>query len=313
MPERHRAGSGGAAAIREILEYAAVRLLLASLRVPPYRCAIAMSEALGLACGKAVSKWGRTAVENLRRALPDLDADARREVLNGVFRNLGRVAFALANCPHWSRRTVSEHVEFRGLEHFRQAQSKRRGVLLLTAHLGNWELGALAHGAVVGPLHVMVRPLKNARVDWLIERLRSAHGNQVISKRNAARRVLRTLRENGTVGILADQNAVREEAVFVQFFGRTAAANKGLAQIALRSRAAVVPATAWWDSRRRLHVVEYGPQLDVTRSDNVARDVRDNSQLFQLTLEDCIRRHPEQWLWIHRRWNTQPPPGEKSP
>lgn len=313
MPDGQRARGSGPGAGREYLEYVAVRALLASLRALPYRIAIAVAETLGVACCSVVSKWRRVAEENLRSALPDLSAGARRELLHGVYRNLGRVAFALANCPHWSRRTASKHVEFRGLDHFRQARSKGRGVLLLTAHLGNWELGALAHGAVLGPLHVMVRPLKNARVDGLVEHLRCAHGNQVIAKRNAARKVLRVLRANGTVGILADQNAVREEAVFVQFFGRTASANKGFAQLALRSRAAVVPATAWWDARRRLHVVDYGPELELTRSRDHSRDVRDNSQLFQRTLEDRIRRHPEQWLWIHRRWNTQPIPGRASP
>ena len=184
-------------------------------------------------------------------------------------------------------------------------------MLLLTAHLGNWELGALAHGAVLGPIHVVVRPIDNPHIDRLVRRLRRGHGNQVIAKRAAFRDVLKVLRRNGTVGILADQNAVREEAVFVDFFGRKAAANKGFAQLALRSGAAVIPAVAWWDRSSQRHVVEYGSRIDLVRTGDRARDVAVNTQRFQSALEAGVRRHPGQWLWIHRRWKTRPP-GESS-
>ena len=207
----------------------------------------------------------------------------------------------------WSAQKVRKHVAFTGLEHYRAGQAKGRGVLLLTAHLGNWELGAIAHAAAVGPFHVMVRPIENRLVDSLVESLRRSHGNSLIAKRNAAREVLRVLASNGTVGILADQNTVREEAVFVELFGMTASANKGLAQLALRSGAAVVPAIARWDAESRSHVVEYGPEIDIVRTSSPARDIEINSQTFQRAIEDRIRRYPDQWLWIHRRWKTQPP------
>ncbi len=284
----------------------AVCILLGTLRLLPYGISVALAETAGLAFGSSISKWRDVAERNLKRALPGLSAGERRCIRHGVYRNLGRVAFALAKLPIWSPRKVQRHVAFAGLEHFRAAQAKGRGVLLLTAHLGNWELGAIAHAAVVGPLHVMVRPLENRQVDRLVESLRRSHGNGVIAKRNAAREVLRVLASNGTVGILADQNALHEEAVFIRFFGVTASANKGFAKLALRSGAAVVPSIARWDPAGRSHIVEYGPEIDILRTSSPARDVEANSQRFQRALEDRIRRYPEQWLWIHRRWRTQP-------
>lgn len=313
-----RAGSGASAGGRRAgfgahFEAAAASGLLALLRLLPYAAAWRAAEALGLACATFVPKWADVADGNLRLALPDLDAASRRSIRRGAFRNLGRVALALAKAPTWTERQTLARVDFDGLERFRAAEARGRGVLLLTAHLGNWELGALAHGAVVGPLHVVARPVGNPLVDRLIESRRQAHGNRVIRKRSAAREVLRVLRANGTVGILADQNTLPDEAVFVDFFGRAAAANKAFAQLAMRSGAAVVPAVAWWDPATRRHVVEYGAPIDVVRTGDSAADVIVNTQRFQEALEERVRRHPEQWLWIHRRWKTRPPSAPPAP
>ena len=293
----------------DCLAYIAARGLLGLLEALPSAVAIRVAHGIGLACGFVVPKWRAVAECNLRNALPELSRSERKKILRGVYRNLGRVAFALAKVPTWSEGDLRKHVEFVGLEHFREGLSRGRGVMLLTAHLGNWELGALAHGAVEGPVHVMVRPIDNGLLDRLVERLRCAHGNKVISKRSSARQVLRVLRQNGTVGILADQHAIREEAVFVDFFGIPAASSKGFAQLAIRSGSAVVPAVAWWEATSGRHVVEYGPPIDVIRTDNPSRDIEANTQRFQSALEERVRRHPEQWLWIHRRWKTPPPRG----
>lgn len=289
-----------------LFEFSAAAKLLLLLRWLPQRLALPTAEFAGIACGSVVSKWRDVAESNLQRALPELDSAARRRVRLGVYRNLGRVALALAKLPAWSKRTILQHVDFSGLEHFRAAEAKGSGVLLLTGHLGNWELGALAHGAVVGPISVMVRPIANPLVDRIVEARRSAHGNRVIAKRNSAREVLKALSAGGTVGILADQNALPEDAVFVEFFGMPAAAHKGFAQLALRSGAAVVPAFARWDPASKRHVVEYGPEIETVRSGAAERDIEINTQRFQRVLEEQVRANPDQWLWIHRRWKTQP-------
>ncbi len=289
-----------------LFEFGAAAKLLLLLRWLPQRLALPTAELAGIACGSVVSKWRDVAESNLKRALPELDSAARRRVRLGVYRNLGRVALALAKLPAWSERTILQHVDFSGLENFRAAEAKGSGVLLLTGHLGNWELGALAHGAVVGPISVMVRPIANPLVDRIVEARRSAHGNRVIAKRNSAREVLKALSAGGTVGILADQNTLPEDAVFVKFFGMPAAAHKGFAQLALRSGAAVVPAFARWDAASRRHVVEYAPEIEIVRSGVPERDIEVNTQRFQSVLEEQVRANPDQWLWIHRRWKTQP-------
>ena len=306
LPEQ-RGADPGRDSVRQRLTYVATLGLLGILKSLPYSASIRMAQGIGRACGFAVPKWRDTAERNLQEALPGLSPAERKRIIREVYRNLGRVAFALANLPTWSEHEVRKHVVFAGLEHFREGQARGRGVMLLTAHLGNWELGALAHGAVEGPVHVMVRPIDNPLVDRLVQRLRSSHGNRVISKRRSARQVLQVLRQNGTVGILADQNAVREEAVFVDFFGIPAASTKGFAQLALRSGAAVIPAVAWWEVSSARHIVEYGPAIDVIRTDDASMDIEVNTQRFQRALEDRVRSHPEQWLWIHRRWKTRPP------
>ena len=289
------------------LEYVGAAALLTVLRYLPLPLALAAAELAGHACGLVVPKWRAVADQNLRRALPELDASARQIIRRGVYSNLGRVALALAKLPAWSAGEIRKHVEFVGLEHFHSAAAKGRGVMLLTAHLGNWELGALAHGAVVGPISVIVRPISNRLVDSLVESRRRAHGNRVINKQKSAREVLKVLAANGTVGILADQNALGDEAVFVDFFGMPAATNKGFAQLALHSGAAVVPAVARWNASSKRHVIEYGPEIPLTRTDISANDVVSNTQRFQRALEDSIRKVPEQWLWIHRRWKAQRP------
>lgn len=290
------------------MEYLAACGFLGFLRILPFGLARPVAEWIGLACGNLIKKWRLVAKTNLGAALPELSALAKGQIVQDIFRNLGRVALALAKAPYWAARDVRDHVDFVGLEHFREGEAKGRGVMLLTAHLGNWELGALAHGAVIGPIRVMVRPIENPLVDRLVAQRREAHGNRVIRKRNAARQVLATLQSNGTVGILADQNTLPEEAVFVNFFGMPASANRGFARLALHSDAAVIPAFAWWDYASRRHIVEYGPAIDLVRTGDTDADVITNTQRFQAALEERIRRHPDQWLWIHRRWKTQPAP-----
>ena len=288
-----------------LFEFGAAAKLLLLLRWLPQPLALPVAELAGLACGSLVSKWRDVAESNLKLALPELDSAARRRIRRGVYRNLGRVVLALAKLPAWSERTIRQHIGFSGLEHFRAAEARGSGVLLLTGHLGNWELGALAHGAVVGPISVMVRPIANPLVDRMVEARRSAHGNRVIAKRNSAREVLKTLSAGGTVGILADQNALPEDAVFVEFLGMPAATHKGFAQLALRSGAAVVPAFARWNAASKRHIVEYGPEIEIVRSGVAKRDIEVNTQRFQRVLEEQVRANPDQWLWIHRRWKTQ--------
>jgi KDO2-lipid IV(A) lauroyltransferase len=190
-------------------------------------------------------------------------------------------------------------VEIRGEEHLEAAAAGGRGIVLLTAHLGNWELLAASHVLSRWPLSVMVRPLDSPLLDGLVERLRLRSGVEIITKRHGLQDVLDALRRGRMVGVLLDQNASRREGVFVPFFGTPASTSRGLALIALRSGAPVLPTFI-----RRLpggrHVVEVGPRIPADR------DVVAYTAAFNRALEEAIRRAPEQWFWMHRRWKTRP-------
>src|SRR5918998_437695 len=180
------------------------------------------------------------------------------------------------------------------------------GGLRLTAHLGAWELLCFAHSAFYNPIHFLVRPLDNPRVEELIERMRMRFGNQPIDKGAAALTAMRLLRRGGTLGILADLNTQPREGVFVPFFGRLACTTAGAATLALRTDATVIPCCAPWDPARKKFVFRGGPVLELIRTGDDARDVEINTALFTAAIEEQVRRFPDQWLWIHKRWKTRP-------
>ncbi len=238
---------------------------------------------------------------NLRMALPEFEPEAHRRIADGVFRSIARLLVALARFPQIRRDTVEQWIRYEGYEHFENALRQGRGVLFFTGHLGNWELSAFAHALLSAPMHVMVRPLDNPRLDALVEGRRALSGNRLIEKKDAARGILRALAANQAVGILLDQNTSREGGVFVDFFGIPACTDPGFARIAAHSGAAVIPGCALWSEREGKYVLRFYPPVEMT-GDAVADTGR-----LQKQLEAMIRERPCQWLWIHRRWKTRPP------
>ena len=202
----------------------------------------------------ALPKLRRVARINLSFAYPDLSGPAREKLIDGVFRQ--HRAFARSDRAI-SGADKSEHrdwIEYEGLENYLNAKRGGRGVLVATAHLGNWELSAFAHAWLTEPMNVMVRPLDNPLIDTLVESRRTLSGNRLIYKRDGARAVLRALRSNEAVGILIDQNTAASEGIFVDFFGAKACANSGFVKLAHHSQAPVIPGFAVWDEiRNEIH------------------------------------------------------------
>ncbi|MCP5111418.1 MAG: lysophospholipid acyltransferase family protein, partial [bacterium] len=151
------------------------------------------------------------------------------------------------------------------------------------------------------PMHVVVRPLDNPLIDRLVERYRTLSGNRVIEKKDGARGILRALSRNEAVGILIDQNSSLDEGVFVPFFGTPACSNTGFAKIAARSGATVIPGFALWSAEENRYILRFYPPMEMTG------DAADDTRRLHARLEEVIREHPNQWLWIHRRWKTRPP------
>jgi KDO2-lipid IV(A) lauroyltransferase len=288
-------------AIRDALEYAAAVLLLGSLERGPRPVAEWLARRYAFLLDLAVPRLRRTAMRNLELALPELSPGERRRIAGGVFRSVARLLVAFARFPQIRRDTVAEWIRYEGYEHFEEALRRGRGVLIATGHLGNWELSAFAHAILSAPMHVVVRPLDNARLDALVARRRTLSGNCLIEKKDFARGILNALAANQAVGILVDQNTSLEQGVFADFFGIPASSNAGLARIAAHSGAAVIAGFALWSEPEQRYVLRFYPPLEITG--DAARD----TQVLQTQLEAVIREHPDQWLWIHRRWKTRPP------
>ncbi|MGH9632277.1 MAG: lysophospholipid acyltransferase family protein [Bryobacteraceae bacterium] len=286
---------------RILLEYLAARLVLASLRYLPRSVADRLARGYVRVLDLSIPRLRRTAYRNLSMALPGAD---RKAVTDGVFRSIARLLVAFARFPDIGKENVADWIRYEGFEHFEEAMHRGRGVLFATAHLGNWELSAFAHALLSRPMHVVVRPLDNPGIDALVERRRALSGNWLIPKKEAARAVLKALARNEAAGVLIDQNSSLDEGVFVEFFGVPACANPGFAKLAAHSGAAVMPGFALWSESEGRYVLRFYPIVEMTG------DPLKDTAALQKQLESVVREHPDQWLWIHRRWKTRPP-GEK--
>ncbi len=291
--------------MRERLEYAVAAALLGLLRALPlsisYRVAYAIAALLDLCLPKLRKVAGR----NLSKAFPDWSVSQQRFVIAGVFRSVGRLLVAMARFPTINKSNVGDWIAYEGLENYQAAKLKGRGVLVATAHLGNWELSAFAHALMTEPMNVMARPLDNHLVDNLVEARRTMSGNHLIFKKDAARLVLKALKNNEAVGILIDQNTTPSEGVFINFFGNAACAGVAFAKLAHHSQAPVIPGFALWDESAKRYVLHFLPEVSLTG------DAAADTQKIHSVFEGVIRQYPDQWMWIHRRWKTRPP-GEPS-
>jgi Kdo2-lipid IVA lauroyltransferase/acyltransferase len=283
------------------LEYAAALALMYALRRLPLSMANAVARTTTRLLDLALPKLRRVARMNLSFAFPELDPTQRNQIVNGLFRSIARLLVALARFESLNSSNISQWIAYEGLENYLDAKRSGRGVLVATAHLGNWELSAFAHALMTEPMHVMVRRLDNPLIDGFVERRRTQSGNHLIYKQDAARAVLKALRNNEAVGILADQNTMSSEGVFVTFFGKLACAGSVFVKFAYRSQAAVIPGFAIWDESMQRYVLRFYPRVELSG------DAQADTQRIHSIFEEIIRQYPDQWMWIHRRWKTRPP------
>jgi KDO2-lipid IV(A) lauroyltransferase len=245
----------------------------------------------------AMPRLRRTALRNLELArIPTPE-----RIADGVFRSIARLLVTFSQFRIMQQRTVHKWIRYDGFENFKSAKDRGKGVLVATAHLGNWELSAFAHAYMFAPMNIVVRPLDNRRLDELVETRRALSGNRIIRKKEAAREILRALHGGEAVGILIDQNTTLDQGVFIEFFGMKACAGTAFVKFAHHTGAAVVPGFALWSEAEKRHVLRFYPEIEMTG------DVTTDTQRVHTQLESVIREYPEQWLWIHRRWKTRPP------
>ena len=297
--------------MRRWLEFVAAWLTLMALGALPRPLARSAGALLARLAFHLRPTLRRTAVINLRLAFPDLSEAERRRILRSMVRQVGWMAGEFAQFPRYTRERIERIVVLDGFENFDAAHRLGKGVLFITGHASAWELVPFSQAFYGYPLHFLVRPLDNSRVDALVNRYRCLSGNTPIEKNKSARAMLQTLRAGGTVGVLMDQNTTPEEGVFVDFFGVPACTTSGIARIALRTEATVIPGFLFWDEQKRKYRLRFEPAIEIQRTGNEENDIRENTARFTRAVEDYIRRHPEQWLWVHKRWRTRPPGEEQ--
>jgi Kdo2-lipid IVA lauroyltransferase/acyltransferase len=296
---------------RERLEYLAVRGAVGLLGAVPRRAARAVGAAIGLAAYLLAGRLRRVGERNLALALPELSAAERGRVLRSSFRNLGWQLAEFAQMRRYTRAQADSLIRYEGLSNYLAARETGRGVLVLTGHLGAWELSSFFHSLMGYQMAMVIRRLDNPQVDRFVNGIRTLHGNRVLPKDDFARGILKELHRGGTVGILMDTNMTPPQGVFVPFFGVDACTASGLARVAAHSGAAVLPGFLLWEPGEGRYVLHFGQALELETTGEAEANAIANTALFTAVLERWIRRYPEQWLWVHRRWKTRPP-GERN-
>jgi KDO2-lipid IV(A) lauroyltransferase len=290
----------------ERLQYAVAWTFVKALGALPRPMARGVAAAATRLLLLLLPKLRKTAELNLKLAFPEWTESQRHAVLKRMTRNLGWMAAEFARLPKYTKENIEHVVVLDGHENFLAGQNRGKGVLYLTGHIGAWELSSYAHALYGYPLHYMARPLDNQPLDALVNRYRGLSGNKPIYKNEAARTMLRVLKDAGTVGILADQNTMPDEGVFVDFFGVLACTTTGIARVALHTDAAVVPGYAFWDESLGKYRLRFEPPVELMRTGDNERDIVENTQRFAKVIEEIIRKYPEQWVWIHARWKNRP-------
>lgn len=296
----------GRVSLRHRIEYFAAAGLLTFLGGVPHRWARRVCAALAMLAYALWPRLRRVGLFNLRLAFPEWKESARRRVVVGLFRNFGRMLADFAHFPKWNRENIEQLIIYDGFENYERARSMGKGVLFLTGHFGNWELGSFAHGVYGYPCHFIVREMDNPLLDALINGYRCLSGGRDIEKRDFAREVLRAFKFGEAVGILIDQNMAGSEGVFVEFFGRPACTTTGPARIARKAGVPIVLGLVIWDAKLGKHRLRFDPVEWIKREDP-EEEIVVNTANFTRKIEEYIRRYPDQWLWVHRRWKTRPP------
>lgn len=292
--------------MREALEYAFVWTLLNGFAVLPRRAAWRAGAWVGGAAWLLLPNLRRTGLRNLEIAFPEMPAAERERLLRRLYGYLGRQLAEFCRMRHYTRENTRELIRYEGLEHYLTARERGQGVLIVTGHLGAWELSSFWHSLMGYPMTMVIRRLDNPRVDRLVNGIRCLHGNRVVHKDDFARGLLAAMRQGETVGILMDTNMTPPQGVFVLFFGVPACTASGLARMALRTGAAVLPGFLVWEEAEHHYVLRFGEEIALARTGDDERDVVENTARFTAAIEECIRRYPDQWLWVHRRWKTRP-------
>lgn len=293
------------------LEYAAVRGLLGFLGFLPKKAAVSAATSVAMTAYYLLASLRHIAMTNLKIAFPELSKSECNRLAKGAFKNLGRVLGEMAHFPNATRESLEKTIEFQidpdVYAEYESLKAAGRGVIIVSPHLGNWELLVYGWSALQEPISYLARPLDNPKIEALTVGLRTKFGNRPINKTNSVSPAVKILREGGILGILADVNAHPKEGVFVPFFGVPACTSSGVALLAMRTNAAIIPMCGVWDEEKKYYIGVHGKIIYPSSTGDRRHDVVETTAKFTVEVEKMIRTYPDQWLWIHKRWKTRPP------
>jgi KDO2-lipid IV(A) lauroyltransferase len=294
--------------MRHRLEYLIVRAFAALVRPMPDAMVLWLGAWLGRALYTFDRAHRRIAERNLAMAFPVRPESERRAIAREAFAHFGRLACQLLKFSTLSSEAMLSRVEFEGDDRAKLAYAQGKGVLFFTGHFGFWELQAMVHALRIKPVGVLARALDNAQLNELLERIRQRTGNMVIYRKGTIRRVMRMLQAGEGVAVLIDQHIQSRDAIYVDFFERPAATTSMVGALALRTGAPVLPVFALPLGGGRYRMIYEHPV--VPPQDDTEDAVREFTQRCTDVLEMYVRRHPELWLWMHRRWRDNGAPTE---
>jgi len=295
------------ATFRYLIEHAVVMAALLALQSMPLRLALRTGELIGRVAWVLAGKRRRRAVENLMHSFPGMSRQAAEGTARGAFTHFGRAMAETAVAHRFMRPSnYRQHITIRNEKAFRRLVAEERGVILVSAHLGAWELFAVVLGEMSAPLYVVYRKMKNPYLDRYLHRRRARFGQTMVERTGALRPLLRVLRKGGYAVFLVDQH-LRRNWLWVPFFGRPASTTPGPAMLALATGAPII---CFWSVRvpgtYRFELAFSDPIRPVSTGDRRA-DTRRTTEKISRILEDAVRKAPEQWLWMHKRWHKPPP------
>lgn len=292
--------------VRERAEFAAVWVLVRLLGALPRGVARAVGSAIGGLAYGVLGRLRSVGLRNLALALPEKVAAERERILRTEYRNLGWLLAEFCLMQGYTAERASRFIRYEGLDNYLRARERGKGVLVLTGHLGAWELSSFYHSLMGYPMGMVIRRLDNPLVDRFVNHVRCLHGNRVIHKDDFARGLIASMRAGETVGILMDTNMTPPQGVFVPFFGVQACTASGMARVAAKTGAAVVPGFLLWEESEQKYVLRFGEEMPVVTTGEAELDALVNTEAFTTKIEEYVRQYPEQWLWMHRRWKTRP-------
>lgn len=292
------------------IEYLLARTVLGGLGLLPRSLAVGVGVTISKLGYRTLGSLRRTGMKNLEIAFPDMPVSERETILKGTFENLGRVLGEVSQfmktTPAKIERIVDFSLDDKTQELYHRIKQEKRGVLITTGHLGNWELLVFAFAAIHEPIAYLARPLDNPLIEELTVRFRTRFGNKPINKSNSAMLAIKMLRDGEILGVLADINAHPKEGVFVPFFGVDACTSIGPAMLALRTNALIVPFFCVYDRTEKRYKIIHGSFLEPSQTGDRETDILETTKAYTAEIESMIRQYPDQWLWIHKRWKTRP-------